>query len=179
VRAAAGGVAEPLVLVGHSGAGSLLPAVAAAVRGEVSGLIFVDADLPPRAGSAPLAPPGLMQRLRALAVEGVLPRWSSWFGEEGIGPLVPDDDMRAALEQEMPRLPLAYFDAEVALPDGWDEGPCAYLLLSGDRYGESGAEARDRGWAVAEIPDAHHLALVTHPVAVMSALLRLEGEMCE
>lgn len=177
VRAATEGVGRPLVLVGHSGAGALLPAIAEAVTGEVAGLVFVDAALPPASGSAPLAPAEFMQQLRALAIEGVLPQWSTWFGEDGILGLVPDEGVRAELEREMPRLPLSYFEASVPMPDGWDEQPCAYLLLSSDQYGDSAAEARGRGWPVAEIRDGHHLTLVTDPAAVTGALLGLESEM--
>jgi pimeloyl-ACP methyl ester carboxylesterase len=112
--------------------------------------------------------------LRPLATDGVLPPWSKWFGEETMRELVPDDRSRAALEAEMPRLPLSYFDAIVPLPAGWEAHPCAYLLLSDDPYGESAAEARDRGWAVVEIPGAGHLAMATEPEAVTDALLDLE-----
>jgi hypothetical protein len=93
-----------------------------------------------------------MSQLRALASDGMLPRWSSWFGEEAMRELVPDDRLRKALEDQMPRLPLSYFEAIVSVPDGWDARPCAYLLLAGEPYGESAAEARARGWPVAEIP---------------------------
>jgi hypothetical protein len=95
----------------------------------------------------------------------------------GIRELVPDPGLRATLEQEMPRLPLAYFEAVVPVPEGWDRRPCAYLLLGREAYGGSAAQARTRGWAVAEIHGAHHLALATDPAAVASALLRLEGDL--
>jgi hypothetical protein len=88
--------------------------------------------------------------------------------------LVPDNRLRTALEQEMPRLPLSYFDASVPVPEGWDALPCAYLLLANGPYGDSAAEARHRGWPVAEISGAQHLALVTDPIAVADALLDLE-----
>jgi hypothetical protein len=88
--------------------------------------------------------------------------------------LVPDDRLRASLEDEMPRLPLSYFDASVPVPDGWNARPCAYLLLSGEAYGESAADARARGWPVAEIPGVQHLAMATKPIPVTDALLELE-----
>jgi hypothetical protein len=52
--------------------------------------------------------------------------------------------------------------------------PCAYLLLSGEAYGESAADARARGWPVAEIPGVQHLAMATKPIPVTDALLELE-----
>lgn len=135
VRAASEHIAEPLVLVGHSGAGPLLPAIADALPREVGALIFVEAFLPPTTGSAPLGPPPFMEQLRALASDSVPAPWSTWFGEEGVRGLVPDARLRGPLEQEMPRLPLAYFEASVPAPTGWDGRPCGYLLFSDDPYG--------------------------------------------
>jgi hypothetical protein len=115
-----------------------------------------------------------MGRLRGLATDGVLPPWSSWFGAEAMHELVPDDRLRAALEDEMPRLPLSYFDATVPVSETWDACPCAYLLLSHEPYGESATDARGRGWPVAEIPEGKHLATATEPIVVTEALLELE-----
>jgi hypothetical protein len=173
VRAATARAPGPIVLVGHSGGGLLLPTIADDVTAETAALVFVDCFLPPASGSLRLAPPGLTDQLAALATGGVLPPWSSWFGEGAMRELVPDDRLRTALEDEMPRLPLSYFDASVPVPDGWDAYPCAYLLLT-DPYRESAADARGRGWPVAEIPDVQHLAMATEPISVTDALLGLE-----
>jgi pimeloyl-ACP methyl ester carboxylesterase len=174
VRATTSGAGSPAVLVGHSGGGLLLPVIADALPVEVDALVFVDSFLPPAGGSLPLAGPGLMDQLRALASDGVLPPWSSWFDEGAMRELVPDESLRAALEAEMPRLPLSYFEASVPLPDGWDAHPCAYLLFTAETYGPSAADARDRGWQVAEVQGVRHLAMATHPVAVADALLDLQ-----
>jgi pimeloyl-ACP methyl ester carboxylesterase len=176
VRAATANVSDPIVLVGHSGAGPLLPAIAVALEGGIASLIFADAFLPPVMGSAPLAPPEFMDRLRALADEGMLPPWSSWFGEDTMRELVPDDAPRAAVERELPRLPLSYFEASVPVPDEWRRQRCAYLLFSPEPYGPSAAEARDRGCPVAEIAGVGHLAMLTHAISVTEALLDLERE---
>jgi pimeloyl-ACP methyl ester carboxylesterase len=177
VRAATTGSPGRVVLVGHSGAGLLLPTIADALAADVAALVFVDSFLPPAGGNLRLAGPAFMDQLRALASDGVLPPWSNWFGEEAMRELVPDDDWRMALEAEMPRLPLSYFDATVPLPDDWDARPCAYLLFTREPYGESAADARHRGWPVAEIPRAQHLAMATEPIAVTDALLELERAM--
>lgn len=174
VRAATAGTRNPIVLVGHSGAGPLLPTIADALTADVAALVFVDSFLPPVSGSVRLAPPGFMDQLRALAENGVLPPWSSWFGEDAMRELVPDDRLRSVLEDEMPRLPLSYFDADVPLPDGWDARPCAYLLLTDEPYAESAADARGRAWQVAEISGVKHLAMATEPIAIADALLDLE-----
>jgi pimeloyl-ACP methyl ester carboxylesterase len=174
VRAATARIRRPIVLVGHSGGGLLLPAIADALTVEVAALVFVDSFLPPAAGTLPLAPPAFMDQVHALAAEGVLPPWSRWFGADAMRELIPDDRLRAALEAEMPRLPLSYFEASVPLPDGWDRRRCAYLLLSAEPYRQGATEARRRGWPVAEIDGAGHLAIATEPVAVTEALLDLE-----
>jgi pimeloyl-ACP methyl ester carboxylesterase len=171
---ATAGTSNPVALVGHSAGGLLLPTIADALTAEVAALVFVDSFLPPPTGSLSLAPPGFTGQLRALATDGVLPPWSSWFGADAMRELVPDDRLRTALEGEMPRLPLSYFDASVPLPDGWDARPCAYLVLTGQTYAGSAADARRRGWPVAEIPGVQHLAIATEPIPVTDALLELE-----
>ena len=45
---------------------------------------------------------------------------------------------------------------------------------SDSRIAESAANARDRGWPVADIPGVQHLAMATDPIAVADALLELE-----
>jgi hypothetical protein len=173
-RIATAHASSPDMLVGHSGGGPMLPSIAAALSAEVAALIFVDSFLPAAGGSVPLAPPGFMDQLRALATDGLLPRWSSWFGEDTMRELIPDERLRAVLVAEMPRLPLSYFEASVPLPKAWDTRPCAYLLFSSQPYGPCAADARGRGWPVAEIPQARHLALSTEPTTVTDALLDLE-----
>jgi hypothetical protein len=178
VRTAATEIASPVFVIGHSGAGPLLPSIADALSAGVAALVFVDASVPPASGVAPLVPAGFLDQLRAISADGVLPRWSSWFGEDTMRELVPDAAVREALEQEMPSLPVAFFEERVLVPARWAERPCAFLLLT-EAYGESAADARSRGWPVSEIADVQHLALVTDPIAVTDALLRLEGELAE
>jgi pimeloyl-ACP methyl ester carboxylesterase len=175
VRAATARTSNPIVLAGHSGGGLLLPTIADTLTVAVAALVFVDSFLPPASGSVPLAPSGFWDQLRTLATEGVLPRWSSWFGEDAMRELIPDERLRATLVAEMPRLPLSYFEASVPVPDGWDARPCAYILFSEEPYEQSASDARARGWPVAEIRGAQHLALATEPIAVTEALLDLEA----
>jgi pimeloyl-ACP methyl ester carboxylesterase len=174
VRRVTSHLQQRVILVGHSGAGLLLPVIADASDSEVAALVFVDSFLPPAAGRLPLGSPAFMDHLRALATEGVLPPWSRWFGADAMRELVPDERLRADLEAEMPRLPLSYFEATVPVPDDWPQRPCGYLLLSPDPYGESADEARAYRWPVIEIRDVHHLAIATNPIPVTDALLDIE-----
>jgi hypothetical protein len=130
-----------VVLVAHSNAGLFLPVIAAALRGQVLGCIFVDAAIPPAAGAAPVVPPELLALLRDKASGGLLPRWTDWWDEEEVAPLFPDQATRQAVTEEQPRLPLSYYEASVPVPTGWDAQPCAYLLFGPPykRAGQRGA----------------------------------------
>jgi len=79
---------QRVVLVGHSGAGLLLPVIADALDVEVAGLVFVDSRLPPPAGRSPLGAPEFIEQLRAMATDGLLPTWSRWFGPDAMRELV-------------------------------------------------------------------------------------------
>jgi len=174
VAQAAATLDGPVVLAGHSGAGMLLPALAEALPRPPAATLFVDAFLPPPAGSAPLVGDEQRRRLRALADDqGVLPPWHAWFGEAAIAELVPDADLREELEAEMPRLPLDALAAAVPVPAGWSDGPCAYLLLSPEPYAPAAAQAREHGWPVAELPGRDHLSIAIDADAVADALVRL------
>jgi pimeloyl-ACP methyl ester carboxylesterase len=157
----------PVVLVGHSGAGPLLPGIAARVGRRVGALIYVDSLLPyPGRSWADTAPRALLTRLRDLERDGLLPPWHEWFPPEALPRLLPDDAVREAFVGELPRLPFAYF-TEPTPPDDWT-GPAAYLLLS-DAYRGDADAARSAGMPVVEHVD-HHLAMLTAPAEVGGAL---------
>ena len=172
--------ARTVVLVGHSGAGSLLPAIAGAAPGRVAAMTFVDSFVPPPSGTTRLVPAEFVADLVARAGGGdLVPPWSTWFGEAVLRDLVPDADRRARIEHDMPSLPLSLVHAELPVPEGWDRRPCGYLLLSAEPYAPSAAEARARGWPMVEVHGGKHLDMVRAPAAVTSALLDLERAMSD
>ncbi len=161
---------EAVILVGHSGAGPLLPAIAAALRRPVLGLVFVDAGLPyPGRSWSREAPSDLVDSIRAMEVNGLLPRWSEWFPPEGLADLVPDKDLREAFVDELPYVPASYLD-EAMLADDW-AGSAGYLQLS-EGYRSDADAASARGWAVERVP-SDHLAPATAPQPVAAAIDRL------
>jgi hypothetical protein len=170
VGALARGSAKP-VLVGHSGAGPLLPLIGD--RLGAGALVFVDADVPPESGSTPLVPEEFLEFLRGLVVGKRLPPWSEWFGPDAMAALVPEDDRRALVCAELPSLPMAYFEDRASVPDGWTDGTCGYVQLS-DAYAEQSATAEGRGWPVARLA-GRHLDIVTQPGAVADAILTVAG----
>jgi hypothetical protein len=166
VVALARGLHSP-VLVGHSGAGPLLPQIAD--RLDASALVFVDSDVPPESGDAPLVPPDFLEFLRELAQGGRLPPWSEWFGPAAMAELVPDEDMRAVVLADMPALPLSFFEERVPVRVGLTASRCGYVLLS-EVYADQAAKAEVSGWPVIRLIGGH-LDIVTRPEAVADAIV--------
>jgi pimeloyl-ACP methyl ester carboxylesterase len=161
---------EPTVLVGHSGAGFLLPSIAAGLESPVRRLVFVDAGVPPCDGEATTSAE-FLEQLRSLASDGTLPKWSTWWGKRVMETLVPDGSRRAVIEAEMPQVPLVLFESPTPVPVGWCEGPGAFVLLS-EPYRRDANTARSLGWPVVE-DLGNHLDIVNDPESVARRLVGL------
>jgi len=164
LRAAATELPTGAIIVGHSGAGALLPMIGAAC--DASALVFVDAGIPPPNGAFAIGTE-FRSFLDSIAIGGVLPAWPDWWGDDALLELVPDAADRHELD-DAPRLPLAFYDEPVAVPDGWGETPWGYVRLSA-AYDEDAAEARRRGWPVVRVAGTH-LDLLTGPAEVARAV---------
>lgn len=163
----------PLVLVGHSGAGPLLPCIAEAINRPVVALVFVDAGIP-KAGASRLdllaeeTGTELADKLRAfLESGGSYPVWR----DAELSTLIPDARTRQEVLQEVKAHPLAFWDEPLHVPDGWLAIPCAYLRLS-PGYSVPAAEAQRRGWPCHEL-DEGHFHMVVDPELVACELIEL------
>ena len=159
----------PVVLVGHSGAGPLLPRLGAAVQAAgrpVAAYVFLDASLPRER-------PG--NRLDLLATEdadwtvelkthleagGRFPEWT----DEALAEAIPDAAARTQLLEAVRARPLAFFTEALPTagdgePGGWPDAPCGYLLASAT-YESRARIASGRGWPVVEHLAGHFTALV-------------------
>jgi len=154
-----------VLLAGHSGAGPLLPAIAAALGRPVAGYLFVDAGLPADGGR-----PGagaFADHLRQLHAAGR--RFPDWT-EADLRDVVPDPDVRRRLVAALRPRPPAYWDQAVPVPPGWPDAPCAYLRFAPNpAYDAAAAEARARGWPCRELAGGHFHPLVA-PAAVAGVL---------
>lgn len=165
---------DALVLVAHSNAGLYVPLLG--TRLPLVAAVLADAALAPERGSAPLAPPGAVPALQAMADgDGLLPPWTRWWAEEETAALFPDAAARAAVEREQHRLPLAYFSAEVPVPDGWTARPAAYLRFSDAYVGEQ-ERATGWGWPVATLAGTH-LHPLADPEGTAAAIADLLGRL--
>lgn len=160
------------VVVAHSGAGAILPLVARRVDARAA--VFLDAVLPDDSARAHVAPAG-QRRLLEQHVDGagLLRPWLDWWPADAVAELLPDPQQRAALAAELPRLPLSFYDHDVALPREWV--PSVFVSLEG-AYDEELREARRRGWPTTEL-GLSHLAPATAPEPVADALLALVDEL--
>jgi hypothetical protein len=167
-------VGDGVVLVPHSNAGLYAPAVAAAVGAAAT--VFVDAATPTDADSVALAPPDFYAFLTTLAdADGWLPPWSQWWDPADVDGLFPSKEWSRHVAEHEPRLPLTYFSATVAVPDGWAERPCAYIAF-GDTYADEIGLARQNGWPVRVLP-GEHLQLLHDPASVAHEIVTRAAEL--
>ena len=160
-----------VVLVGHSGAGLLLPLIAQRSRARVARYVFVDSGLPPAEGRLVTAGEDFRASLQErVEADSRLPGWHTWWGDGTMDGMVADAERRCDVVADIPRLPLAYFDAKARLSAGWRSAGCGYVLLS-EVYRPAAEEAKAEGWPVHEVLGTH-LELVNRPAAVADAIIQ-------
>jgi pimeloyl-ACP methyl ester carboxylesterase len=161
--------AGTVTLVGHSGAGPHLPAIASLLPGRVQALIYVDARLPDNGRPLAHLPEETAAHLKSLVRQGMLPPWNEWFPPGALEAALPEPGLRAAFAAELRPVPFVYYTEP--LPAREWQGPSSYLLLS-EGYRRHAEAAGRSGATVAELID-HHLAMLTAPAAVAAELHRL------
>jgi hypothetical protein len=163
---------DRLVLVGHSGAGPLLPLIADEL-GYVAACIYVDAELP-RDGCARVelfASPAAAEAFKARAVDGVIPPWT----DAELRDEIPDEQTRSRLLAELRPVPLAVYEEPIPVPVSVIRTPGAYVQF-GDAYEAVADRARAITWPVVRLEGGHFL-LLSDPRAVAHALIELDGRL--
>lgn len=156
----------PLALVGHSGAGPLLPGVGRALRDaghRVGCYVFFDAGLPGfgRPNRLELQgrdDPDRLTKLNALLDEGG--RYPDWT-------------LPGVVTRPRDR---TFFEEPLPTSDDWPDAPCGYLRTS-SAYESSARQAKSRGWPVIELDVDHHLPWLADPAGVARCLLTLIDEL--
>ncbi len=156
-----------VTVVGHSGAGTFLPAIGDRLAAAAP-LVFVDAVVPRRSGQHATSTE-LAELLDRNTTDGMLAPWLAWWPAELVASLLPDPADRDLFASDMPRVPRSFYDRPVPVPDGWSDRPCAYVQLS-PAYDADRAEAEARGWPTIRL-DANHLSVHTAPGRVLDAIL--------
>ncbi len=168
-------VDRALILVGHSGAGHLLPAIRSVIAHPVAGYVFVDAGIPIDGASrldllALESTESAEQFRRELTSGAEFPTWQ----ERDLFDIIPDPDRRRALLAELHPRSLAFFEQPIPVFDGWPDAPCGYLLFSAT-YAVFAERARRDGWACREM-DAGHFHMLVDPKGVADAISELVSE---
>ena len=159
---------DAVILVAHSGAGPLLPAIRQGLANRIQAYVFVDAGVP-RAGATRL---DLMksedlewarQFEESLQRGERFPNWSS----DNLREIVPDDNLRTKLVAEIHPRGLDFFTEPIPVFDGWPDSPCIYIQFS-TPYERPAAQARQAGWAFYEFRAGHfHMLVEPKPVTEM------------
>lgn len=159
-----------ITLVGHSGAGPLLPAIRQSIAGRVEAYVFVDAGIP-RGGASRLElmrseDPEWAKQLEAELMHGG--RFPNWRNED-LREVIPDEALRKRLVAEMHPRRLEFFTEPIPVFSGWPDAPCIYIQFS-TPYEEPAAQARQAGWATYKI-DAGHFHMLVDAVTVMNLIV--------
>lgn len=167
-RAAGRSLPSPVDVAAHSGAGALLPGVGAAMGGSVGRLVFVDAVLPPP-GGAHRYPDHVRERaLEMAAGNDLLPPWLDWWPAETVRRMIPDVSIEARLREDIPRIPVRWWEEDVPVPIAWAEHEHLYIRLSA-AYDQELERARELGWRTLEV-DSTHMGIVIEPEIVLETM---------
>jgi len=149
-----------LILVGHSGAGLLLPVIRQHLSHPIAAYVCVDAGIP-QAGASRLdliatESADWFQSFHTFLVAGG--RFPDWRDEDLVDE-IPDEQMRASLLAELQPRALPFWTEPIPVFAGWPDAPCAYLQFS-PAYDVPAAYAREQGWLYRHLPGGHFLPLV-------------------
>ena len=158
-----------VVLVGHSGAGPLLPAMRELGGRDVAAYLFVDAGLPQDGCSRlDLLRVEMVEELAAhLEAGGRFPEWT----DADLAPIVPDEGRRRRLLAELQPRDLPFWQEPIPVFHGWPDAACAYLRLSAG-YDVPAEWARREGWAYAA-RDGGHFDMLVQPEEITGAIMDL------
>jgi hypothetical protein len=166
---------QRLVLVAHSGAGPLLPAVRQFLAHPIAAYIFVDAGMPQdgfsRLDLMEIEDPAWASQLRQeLLADRRFPSWSA----EQLSKVIPDPDLRRRMAAELQPRGLDFFSEPIPVFTGWPDAPCAYLWFS-EPYAQDAAQARQAGWLLQHMP-AGHFHMLVDPAKVADIMITLTAQ---
>jgi hypothetical protein len=169
---------HPVALVGHSGAGALLPAAAFAVRQPVVACLLVDAGLPAPGRSrldsmAKEGPDGAAFAIELAAILDAGGRYPEWTDAD-LAPLIPDAARRDQLLAELRPRGRDFWTELLPGVSAQPDVAYAYLEFS-ESYKTAAEGAKAMGWPVRHLPAGHFHHLVDER-AVADALLWLLTE---
>jgi hypothetical protein len=172
VCASVGDIESPVILVGHSGAGPILPAIGQALSQPKTAYLFVDAGIPRDGWSrldllAEEMPEAIADFRQHLEMGGSIPAWS----DADLRDDIPDATLRQAVLEELHPRDLAYFQEPLLVFEDWNQVPCAYLQFS-PSYDFCANQARQWRWQYRHL-EVGHFHMLVDPYAVTQVILEL------
>ena len=149
-----------VILVAHSGAGPLLPAIRLHIPNSIQAYVLVDAGIP-RDGATRLdlmrsEDPEWAKRFEESLQSGEqFPNWSS----DDLREIVPDENLRKRLVAEIHPRGLEFFTEPIPVFHEWPDAPCVYIQFSAP-YERPATQARQAGWQTHELRAGHFHMLV-------------------
>jgi len=165
----------PVILVAHSGAGPLLPAIRQSIPNPVRSYVFVDAGIP-RDGASRLElmksedPEWAEAFQQELKQGGLFPTWSMTDLQE----IIADESLRRQMVAEIHPRGLSFFTEPIPVSEGWPDAPCVYIHFS-PPYEIPAAQARQAGWKVYRL-EAGHFHMLVDPAAAADLILRAAND---
>src|SRR5687767_14812598 len=161
---------ESLVLVAHSGAGPLLPAIRYRLTHSIYAYVFVDAGIPrdglSRIELMKLEDQEWAEEFHKALLDGEqFPTWT----EDDLREIIPDRESRQKLVAEIRPRSLSFFTEPVPVYDEWPDAPCVYIKFS-EAYEWDAAQAKQMGWRVDELK-AGHFHMLVEPLTVAKLIV--------
>lgn len=160
----------PFILVAHSGAGPLLPAIRHLIPNPVRAYVFADAGIPRDTAS----------RLDLMKSED--PEWANDFqkqlerGErfpawsfDDLQEVIPHESLRRQMVTELRPRGLDFFTEPIPVFKGWPDAPGVYIQFSAP-YDQPAAQAGQAGWPTYKL-DSGHFHMLVEPVIVTDLLI--------
>ena len=160
----------PVILVAHSGAGPLLPAIRRSIPNPIHAYLFVDAGIPRDAATRlelmkSEDPDWTAQFQSYLEQGGRFPDWSF----DDLQEVIPDENLRRQMVSEIRPRGVSFFTEPIPVFAGWPDAPCVYIRFSAP-YDRSAAQAMASDWLVYNL-DAGHFHMLVNPVAVTDMII--------
>ena len=162
---------ERIILIAHSGAGPLLPAIRHRLPHSICAYVFVDAGIP-HDGLSRLELMKLEDREWAAQFHAALlngeqfPTWT----DDDLREIIPDVDSRRKLVAEVHPRSLAFFTEPIPGFEGWPDEPCIYIKFS-ESYNWDAREAEKSSWDVYEL-NAGHFHMLVEPFDVADLIVK-------
>ncbi|MCL4263708.1 MAG: hypothetical protein KJ069_10855 [Anaerolineae bacterium] len=174
----ASGIAPPWILVGHSGAGPLLPMIADRLASTPTGFIFVDAGLPtPQASRLEMikaeSPAWVTEFENYLMADGRFPTWS----DTDLQGEIADDTLRRQMLTEIRPRGLRYFSEKLPVSHHWSEVSCGYIQFT-EAYNLPARRAIEQGWPFIQF-QAGHFHMLVDAQAVTQALVMMAAQLLQ